>query len=495
MSRLGAPALVAALVCLAGGGSAWAAPVSPSQSAPSPPSLRLIKASNAVRGMLHRRALFVDPGVFVAAVGGDVELRAWRADYDSPVTFAQFDALSGLPVRSLPARLVRGFVGLRSFARVTLETPEGRLIASERLTFCPNADRQRVSDEGPLVSRYPVSCQVGFPFVRGMVWGVDQGWSASVSPQSGLVLRSRALRRGAYVLAVSMSGDYRQLLDVPEEAARVTVRVKVREVREALRERAVEGVEPRPPAPPARASSGPTAAAVPTLKVPPPETLPDLAALPAFDVSMRNRRDRNVLRFAANSWNAGPSDIVIEGFRRPGTSVMDAYQYFVDAGGHAVGRSPVGTLKYHAARGHEHWHLLQFAAYSLLDATGGRVVRARKQSFCLLPTDAVDLTVPRANWLAQGWELSSACGAPSALWVREALPVGWGDTYSAQLPGQSFDVTRVPNGRYVIRTEVNPLGLLSEQTTSNNAAGRVLRISGQGAERRVKVTAWKGIRG
>jgi len=103
--------------------------------------------------------------------------------------------------------------------------------------------------------------------------------------------------------------------------------------------------------------------------------------------------------------------------------------------------------------------------------------------------------VARANWLAQGWQLTSACGAPSAIWVRQTLPVGWGDTYSAQLPGQAFDVTHLPNGRYVIRTEVNPLGLLSELTNSNNTASRMVRISGKGAARRVRAGPWKGIRG
>lgn len=74
-------------------------------------------------------------------------------------------------------------------------------------------------------------------------------------------------------------------------------------------------------------------------------------------------------------------------------------------------------------------------------------------------------------------------------------PRGWGDTYSAQLPGQAFDVTRLPNGRYVIRTEVNPLGLLSELTNSNNTASRMVRISGKGAARRARAGPWKGIRG
>jgi hypothetical protein len=56
-------------------------------------------------------------------------------------------------------------------------------------------------------------------------------------------------------------------------------------------------------------------------------------------------------------------------------------------------------------------------------------------------------------------------------------------------------VTRLPNGRYVIRTEVNPLGLLSELTNSNNTASRMVRISGKGAARRVRAGPWKGIRG
>ena len=187
-----------------------------------------------------------------------------------------------------------------------------------------------------------------------MVWGVDAGWSASLSPQTGLTLRSRELRPGAYMLAMRMTAEYRNLLEVPEDAARATVRVRVRRVSEGRGGHAVEELEPVAPAAPVPASARPTPAAIPNVELPDPETMPDLAALPAFDVSLRSRRSRNILRFAANSWNAGPSDVVIEGFRRPGRPVMDAYQYFLDGDGEAVGRSPVGTLKYHAARGHEH---------------------------------------------------------------------------------------------------------------------------------------------
>ncbi len=42
--------------------------------------------------------------------------------------------------------------------------------------------------------------------------------------------------------------------------------------------------------------------------------------------------------------------------------------------------------------------------------------------------------------------LDSACGNGSTLWIRESLPVGWGDTYFQFGAGQSFNFTSVPNG-------------------------------------------------
>jgi hypothetical protein len=40
---------------------------------------------------------------------------------------------------------------------------------------------------------------------------------------------------------------------------------------------------------------------------------------------------------------------------------------------------------------------------------------------------------------------------------------------AANLPGQSFNITNLPNGWYYARLEVNPLGALYETTTTNNA--------------------------
>jgi hypothetical protein len=87
----------------------------------------------------------------------------------------------------------------------------------------------------------------------------------------------------------------------------------------------------------------------------------------------------------------------------------------------------------------------------------------------------------------------SVCGGRNATWLREAMPVGWADTYFQVVAGQAFDVTSLPNGRYAIQIEVNPLGLLHERTTSNNVARRTVVLRGTRHDRRIRVLPWRSI--
>jgi hypothetical protein len=184
--------------------------------------------------------------------------------------------------------------------------------------------------------------------------------------------------------------------------------------------------------------------------------------------------------------------LVVEGFRRRGENVMDAYQYFRDANGNAIGRAPVGTFEFHEGRGHDHWHFLQFTTYKLLSADGGEIVRSKKQSFCIVPTTVVDLTIPGADWMTEPQSLQTSCGGRESIWIREVLQTGWGDTYY-QVGGQSFDITNLPNGWYQMAVEVNPLGALYEADTTNNEETRLLNLRGQPGNRKVIVTPWHGI--
>jgi hypothetical protein len=222
--------------------------------------------------------------------------------------------------------------------------------------------------------------------------------------------------------------------------------------------------------------------------------LPDLAALPAWGIqSAVDEHGHDQLQFSATVWNSGPAPLVVDGFRGRGQDLMDAYQNFY-RGAQRVGYRKVGSFEYDARPGHEHWHFRDFAAYTLVSTAGPRTVRSDKESFCLAPTDAEDLTVPGALWRPMVTGFSS-CGTRSSLSLREAMPVGWGDTYVQTLPGQSFDITGVPNGSYVIKVRANPYGRLLERSRRNNVSLRRVTLGGTPGHRTAAAAAYRGING
>lgn len=470
--------LVAVLAALA-----WPA-VAPAQG--SPPSLRLVAPGGPVILHRFRKQVFLDLPVWVAATGGDFELRVARPDYDSPAGLDQVDAATGDVLRDLPDDMLDGWFGMSRFVRVIFRDKTGDRIARRWFTFCPNGfERQRVDDSGPELPSYPGFCGSFSPFTKGMVWGIESGWATSALGGGDFGAPTLRLRKsGRFSVEVRIARPYADLLEIAAEDARVTLDVRVKDARRGGC--CVEG-----PAR-ARAAAPVQSLGVPDVTDPDPSTVPDLVALPLWALDTFHRRGRDFMGFAATPWNAGPAPLVIEGFRRPGETVMDAYQYFRDADGEVVGRAEAGTMAFHSHPRHNHWHFLQFAAFTLHDAGDLEVVRSRKQAFCLAPTDAIDLTIERASF--SPWEgVSTNCGSSGALWVREVLQTGWADTYFQGIPGQSFNITDLPNGWYYARMEVNPLGTIHEVTTANNVESRLLHLGGRPGRRTALVTPWHGI--
>jgi hypothetical protein len=437
--------------------------------------------------------VYLNLGVWAAAVGGDFRLEVSRADYDSPVGVVQTDG-EGNVLRELPADLLDGWRGLREFVGVTFrKASTGRYVAGGKFTFCPNSyDRQRTSDTGSDVPTYPDSCGGSyFPFLKGMVWGVDDGWAVNAlggSEYDEYGVPSLRVPEGRYQVTVRIDRVYAELLGIAPEDARVVLDVTVRDSdqRFAYNRPQADGDVVAPEA------------EVPTVTDPDPSTLPDLAALPLWDMSISHRRRGDFLSFAASPWNAGPAPLVVEGFRRPGEDVMDAYQYFYDQDDNVVGRAPVGTLEFHSGGGHNHWHFLQLVEFTVIDETGGEVVLSKKQSFCIAPTDAVDLSVEGAEYVPWSLRLSSRCGSSGSIWVREALAAGWADTYYQYVSGQAFNITNLPNGWYHVRLEMNPpddLGQrrLYDSNPGNEVADRLIRLRGRRGSRTLEVMPWHGI--
>jgi hypothetical protein len=392
------------------------------------------------------------------------------------------------------------WVGLSKFVQVTVTDSAGNVVLDRYHPFCPGSgELARVSDDGPAVATYPQFCG-GNPFTLGAVWGIDSGWSSNIFGYG--TTDSIKGPDGVYTATVSIAPNYQSLFGVAPSDASVSIGVTVKTTRRGACVPFCAGGTPIP-VPAGRAAAraggrsgigGRASASVPIMTNPDPSITPDLIALPAWGITIDRQRktQRDYLDFGATVWDKGPSPMVVEGFRRPGDSVMDGWEYFY-SNGVAVGRAPAGGLMYDARPGHQHWHFEQFARYSLLGADQTQVVMSQKMGFCLAATDAIDLTTPGAEWNPYSTGFGTACSGQNAIWMREVLPAGWGDTYFQGLPGQSFDITDVPNGVYYISVQANPEGLLIEGNTTNNTELRKVILGGTPGDRTVRVPAWHGI--
>jgi hypothetical protein len=467
------------------------------------PAVKLIATVKTIKAFKFGKFIFIDPGVYVATFGSPLEFDVKRASYAKPITITQVIQPPGSQpsFRPLPGWAANGWLGLRRFLRVAITNTKGKTVADSVMTFCPDTfNPQRATPNSPAKDPFPFGCGGFFfggasAFTRGMVWGLQRGWGAD--PFGGGFCcfggsRFR-LRPGTYKLTVKITLTWRLLLHIPARAG--TVSVKLRVVKPPVRCGVPSCARP---ARTRQAGPLPNLPRVPTLANPPASILPDLVPLPSHGISVRNQQAttrhpaKAVLSFGATVWIGGHSRLDVEGFRTGLSPVMKAFQYFW-RDGRIVGRARAGTMGFDGKKGHQHWHFQQFAQYRLLNAARTVVLRSRKVGFCIAPTDAIDLLLPHAMWQPTSFGFGGACGSPTALWVQEALPLGWGDTYFQFVAGQAFDITNLPNGTYYIEIIANPDRVLHESNYANDVSLRKVILGGTPGNRTVTVPAFHGI--
>ncbi|GAB1689451.1 lysyl oxidase family protein [Krasilnikovia sp. M28-CT-15] len=531
--------------------AAAAAGVGVATAATDPPALTFMAATPNVTAERHifgdSSYFTVDLGVNLIAGKNPFEVRASRKSYADPIVAQQFVTEKGkTKAVNLPKGMVTDFLGLKNFATITVKDSAGKQIKQYQQDFCPNGyETHRTRPDAPAESPYPRDCNGSNPFTLGAVWGIQAGWNAPVASEGyrGETGSSPLdLPVGDYAVTVELNKAYRDFFKIPAKSTSVQLAMKVVEIKEsdggdgpgpvpsgaprltakdarAAKARADqaaaaapgdehsvhggEGVESKQIAgylpafrPPAKAPQ----AAMATTAQAPKGPRPDLRSLPAWGISLEEGTDGNpdgkwYINFGATVWNAGPSTLLVDGFRRTGTELMDAYQYFFDAKGKQVGSAKAGTMEWDNREGHKHWHFTDFAQYNLLKADKKLAVKSGKEAFCLANTDAVDYTVPNAKWRPENTDLSTACGGNTAVAVREVLDSGNGDTYSQARPGQSFEVTDLPNGTYYIEVKANPANKLAEASTTNNTSLRKVILGGTPKARTLTVPPVNGIVG
>lgn len=401
--------------------------------------------------------------LFVSAQDAPLQLRARREgpriEVDQVVGPAQEGTRRATRLRS------RGFPsGVADFVELVVRDRRGRVVGRQQRDVCPNGFPLHLDPVKPDSPERPTSgFGCGPALAHEMAWGLDVGWAIPVMLHARLRLRPGRYRATATVDPQRRLED----ADRTNNLASFSFQVRSRSTREASAARAA-------PVPPGIAAAD----------------LPDLRALPAHNLTIQRRRGTERLRFDGVIWNAGLAPLIVEG-ESAGPRRMAAFQRL---GGDAGGARPrIGRLGFEE---HGHWHFERLARYRLLDRRQRPVRGATgpKVGWCFLGTDPIDHGIPGSPLDITRLERGTECGSPISASVRLTIPVGWGDRYPAEFPGQYIEVSRIPAGTYYVEITADPDHRVVEVTADNNRALRrvVLRRGPRGRPRLV-VPPYRGI--
>ncbi len=474
-----------AVAALAAGALAATPTATAVQAAPGDSPL-VLKAPDSITVRSHGGQVYSDFGLSMVAQDENFEIRATRATYDDPIE-AVWKREAGDVV--LPEGSMTSWRGLDSFVKVVIKREGKRGRQAMQMPGCFNTyQANRTTPDSPATNEYPWACPYN-PYTVGSVMGITEGYEVPVLGEYGYY--ETQMEPGTYTVTASIAPEWRARFGINDEDGVQSTEVVVKKSRRGEDWRPARPTAPDAspnlaledtPAAPDSESAGAVA----------PDFAPDLQSLPAFDISLNGKGTS--MRFGANVWNGGEGPIVIEGFepqetatraRHDGERHLDAYQYYFDGAGEQTGYDQVGEFTFHEGN-HNHWHFEDFARYRLLNDDDGLAggqpdlvapgVKSSKVSFCLANTDAVDYTLPNAEWRPENTDLSSDCGGEEATHLRQVLSTGSGDTYHQFRSGQAFRIGKLDDGFYWIGVEANPFGNLVETDADNNASYRQVEL-------------------
>ena len=203
-----------------------------------------------------------------------------------------------------------------------------------------------------------------------------------------------------------------------------------------------------------------------------PDLLPDITTTVPDDIYIEEGSDgEKLLRFSTSVENRGEGPLELLGAEDAATGNVIATQVIAQRDG---GEREHFAGHFVMSDGHNHWHLENFALFELFpfegsQPTSGAIASQNKITFCLIDEARIE---PPPEHVAEVPRFL-ACE-----WDSQGISEGWRETYAAWLPEQWVVITDVPDGLYVLRTTLDPDGLLLESDTENNAVVLVIEIDG-----------------
>jgi hypothetical protein len=193
-----------------------------------------------------------------------------------------------------------------------------------------------------------------------------------------------------------------------------------------------------------------------------------LKALPATQLVVEQAGARTNLRFSITSWNAGAGVLELRAGEVDNQARQQKVYQRIYADDGSFRDALAGEFVWHQS--HFHFHFEGYALYTLqpVGAPGGSNRIGNKTTFCVMDTDMVDGSLPGSPDDA----VYDTCGNGS-----QGMSVGWGDTYSWNLPGQEIDVTGLAAGDYFLTLDVDPNGRLEEEDETDNSSTILVRMN------------------
>jgi hypothetical protein len=197
------------------------------------------------------------------------------------------------------------------------------------------------------------------------------------------------------------------------------------------------------------------------------ELLPNLRALPASAIAMK---DAENMKFSATSWNAGEERLLLVP-RNPDSGTQQVDQRIFCSGGGYYDR-PAGFAAYHDD--HNHVHFNEYANYILEDVSGNlqNPRQGTKTTFCIMDTTPVNTQMEGASQSA----VFNWCPTQDPSFNTQGMSVGWGDTYGSHLPGQDLYIYDLPAGMYRLRHVFDPNNKIKESDEDDNESCVLVEI-------------------
>jgi subtilisin-like proprotein convertase family protein len=207
------------------------------------------------------------------------------------------------------------------------------------------------------------------------------------------------------------------------------------------------------------------------------ESLPDISAVPPYNLSIANVSSGRVLSFTNTTQNLGDGPLEFRAVTDPTTGDLQCVQRIYVATRSASGALswqvsrdvPVGSMFFTDYSGVPRYHLDGFANYVLMDANLNTLETTDKASYCVDDSglDYQDSSLPNYSPNRVYW-----CGM-----AMQGISVGHADTYAGGC-SQQLLLTNQPDGVYYLVNELTQIFVEKGSDKVNNTAATKISIAG-----------------